>query len=124
MTDARFFREEPQPDPMADTPLTDRKQVKTAKTRAKNRERERDNTLAGIMSVPEGRRFFHWLIGQCGPLQFPVNYPAPPCPIDVNGTMVNIGKMAIGNLLIAQLTRVCPEKYLDMLKESQETIDG
>src|SRR5438046_2714835 len=108
----------------ADTPLTDRKRVKSVKVRAKNAEKERQATMRGIMDIAEGRRFFRWLIAQCGALQFPVNYPAPGAAIDVPGTMVNIGRMGIGHLLIAELTSCAPDLYLKMLKEAQEQIDA
>lgn len=110
-------------DPMEDPPLANRKKVKAKEKQVEVLLANRRATLRSFMETKHGRAWFWWYIGVCGPLVLPLSYPAQGVPIDVNATMFNIGKIAIGNLLIAELQESCPDRYLQMVTEAQEGLN-
>jgi hypothetical protein len=111
-------------DPMADSPLDDRKQVKRRRTQLDKSLDERRATMKGILDVKEGRRLIWWILEQCGPMRLPLNMPAQGLPVDVSATMFNIGKVSIGNLLIEEILAAAPDRYAQMLTESKEMTDA
>lgn len=101
-------------------PLTNRQKIAKDKRDAKRALADRHLFMLEAMKIPLGRKFFEWLLDQCGSLRLPLNYPKAGEPVDVNATMVNIGMAAVGNRVISELLTVCPEQYTEMLKERAE----
>lgn len=104
----------------ADPPLSSKRGVKKRKQDLKQSTNDRHAIMLAIMEQPLGRAFFRWLLDQCGSFNLPLNYPIPGAPVDVNATMVNIGKASIGNLLIAELLLAAPTKFTEMNNEARE----
>jgi len=124
MSDARTqfteFETELPPDAMADTGLADRKTVKARKKVSVTAEKDREATLAGLMSIPNGRRWMWWLLGLCHVGHQPAHILSGSGAIDVPRSFLNFGEMNIGNQLIAAIYRAAPDEYARMVKEANE----
>ena len=114
------FDPEELPDAMADAGLADKRQVKTRARDARNAEKDREATLAGFMSIPNGRRWMWWLLGLCHVGHQPAHILSGSGAIDVPRSFLNFGEMNIGNQLIAAIYRAAPDEYARMVKEANE----
>lgn len=84
--------------------------VRQAKLEAKVRKREADAVYSGIMQHAGGRRWMYDLLGRCG--VYTTSF-------DRSALQMSFleGQRNIGLALVAEVTRVCPELYVQMLKE-------
>ena len=120
MSEARAtFEHEELPNALADAGLADRKTVKARRKVSVTAEKDREATLAGLMSIPNGRRWMWWLLGLCHVGHQPAHILASG-PVDVPRSFLNFGEMNIGNQLIAAIYRACPDEYARMVKEANE----
>lgn len=87
-------------------------QVKTKRQRAKRIEEQRLAALRGFMSIPEGRRWIWWLLGECH--VFASSFRADP-----HQTAFNEGARNVGLTILAEVMRVSPDEYLVMTKEAK-----
>jgi len=83
------------------------------KGRDEQAKRERIKELGDIRKVlsnPEGRRFFWRLLSKCG--VFHASWVG-----DVNQTLVNEGRRAIGMMFMDDLLEASPDAFLQMQRE-------
>lgn len=90
--------------------LSDPKTVKATRESANDRDRRRRDMLAAVMGMPQGRDWIWSLLEFCG-----VNVT----PMATNALIIahNIGKGEVGRMILAEITAITPDLYLQMLKE-------
>ena len=89
--------------------------VKKAKMKAKQRERLKSIALARLMSNPAGRILMWDLLTACRTYMGSFNLDRP----DALTTIYFEGRRSIGNKLILDINRTCPEQYPIMCAENQ-----
>jgi hypothetical protein len=120
MSEERALYEIEPRDIMADTPLTDPTEVGRRRKVAVSAEKDREATMAGLMSIPNGRRWMWWLLGMCHVGHQPAHIVPNKGTVDVPRSFLNFGEMNVGLQLIAELHKACPAEYLKMITEAAE----
>lgn len=109
------------PDPMADTPLTDKKKVRARAKKSDIKQVQRTDVLKGLLSLREGRAWLYWLLNETCHVWNPstcVNSRTGA--FDPLGTMFNEGARSVGIVLDTQMKFASPSDYESMIRESQE----
>jgi len=90
----------------------DQVQVREAKIKERNLEKDVLDDIRWIMGEARGRRYMSWLMGQCGMdrLSFTGN----------SETFFREGARNIGIMLKSKIDEVAPEMYIKMLTETLE----
>jgi hypothetical protein len=89
----------------------DQKQVRGAKKKEKEIGIGRAQDLRAVMSMPEGRRFVWWLLGECG-VSATVMRGGPDL------VEYNAGKQDVAHMLQARIIKLDPDNYLAMQNEA------
>lgn len=91
---------------------SDIEQVKVRKSKAKLAQGVQDEMLRALMDLPQGRKFMWWLLEQC-------NTFGSAFGPDTHLSYLAGGRQEVGKLLFAEIMRVCPDRYLAMVKEKE-----
>lgn len=85
-------------------------QVRAARKMAKASEADQDNMILAIMGMPQGRKWVWEILTRCKVFQ---------TTFDRNGLVMafQTGEQNIGQSILADIMRVCPEQYLTMTQE-------
>lgn len=94
---------------MAD--LSDAQQVRERRKEARRKLKDQDKDFASVMGTEAGRRVMWRLLEITG--LYKSSYA-----LDAS-IHFNEGQRNIGLQLLADMNRVCPEKYLEMIQENQ-----
>lgn len=92
----------------------DEGQVKTRKRKVKTLEMDRANDLLWVMGTPQGRRVMWdlWCKAGIGRMSFNPSNP--------HWTDFNEGARNLGQMLLDEVTTLCPELYLKAMAEANE----
>lgn len=93
---------------------SDKKSVNNKRKKAAALERERLDFVAGIMSLPQGRK---WMFGLMTDLNL---FGNPIVPGDTYATYHNLGAQNFGKKLLQDINLAAPDDYVKMMKESRE----
>lgn len=77
-------------------------------------QRQRDQVLFDLLGAPAGRDWVYDLLSRCGIYQIGF-VPGQP-----DSTAFNLGQRNIGLGLMADITRVAPDLYVEMLQEQKD----
>jgi hypothetical protein len=91
----------------------DRKDVRKSTERQKVEAREVDEFLKQMLSLPQGRRYFWNLLGSCGIGHNPFR-------TDPVSMAFTCGEMNVGQRILADIVRVAPERYVEMMGEQND----
>ncbi len=87
--------------------------VGRARDNEKREEKLRGAVVAGLMDMPEGRKWLWSLLANCGLYETPYS--------DVALRMAyNAGRGDVGRRLLADIVQFAPEMYVQMIKEHQK----
>lgn len=89
----------------------DRKQTKTADKKVKLRERLNAADLHAVLSTPEGRRFYWWLLAQTGQHESVMRG-------GLDMQQFYAGRQDLGHELYARVLKQEPDLYLTMQSEA------
>ena len=78
---------------------------------ARKAERDRLETLALIMSQPNGRDWMYWLLTECRA------FHASDLAHSAQATAAHVGRREVAQQLLGDLFRACPAEFLTMLRE-------
>jgi hypothetical protein len=78
---------------------------------ARTEDEARDGFLNHAMGVVDGRMYFHNLLVRCHVFANPFHGNA-------NVTAFNCGEFNVGQQLLADIMRVCPDEYVQMMREA------
>ena len=92
-----------------------RKDVREAAKRAKADAREIDEFLRQMLALRQGRRYFWNLLASCGIGRNPFS-------TDPLAMAFASGEMNVGQRILAEIIRVAPERYIEMMRESNERL--
>lgn len=95
---------------MTQLSASDRKSVRAAEKASRQIQRQDDDFLAFIMSSVEGRRWMHGFLARC---KIGINAFSP----DALVTAFQCGEQNVGNSYWSDLMRVCPDSYVEMMRE-------
>lgn len=100
---------------MAEKPYDagDEAQVRRRKTKAELLQEQQDADLCAVLSSAHGLRFFRRLLEATGVYQDSFNANAL-------AMANNEGRRKVGLFVVNEITRVCPEKYLEILTLNQK----
>lgn len=90
---------------------SDPQQVNDERKRVGRRERRKNEALVRLMSSEDGRLLMYDWLEAC---HIHGNCIGP----DPHGTYFLLGERNIGNLILGQIQRVCPERYMPMMSEN------
>lgn len=95
----------------------DERHVEKKKRRVKINDNAANSAIRGVMSVPEGRAFFWWLLEECR-----VHHSS----FNTNGlTMAFMeGQRNVGLKLESRLVEACADDFMQMHKEAREKPDA
>lgn len=88
-------------------------QVNEARKRAGRKRVSRLHFVQAAMDTPQGRAWFHDFLLSCNMFSSPFS----PGASDV--TNFRLGEMNVGLRILADIQKVAPKQYLDMLKENK-----
>jgi hypothetical protein len=91
----------------------DPEQVKAARREDKLHRTGRNLAIRRLMQDPDGRRFVWDILADCGVFRTPFA-------MDPYATAFNAGKQSVGQMLLAEVTAVVPELYIQMLQEPKD----
>jgi hypothetical protein len=87
--------------------------VKNRQQKGKRDDITRDSVLKGLMDIPEGRNWLWWMLGQTNVFHAVFSQNAM--------TMAHKeGARNVGLMLLAEIMRVAPDQYVQMLKERRD----
>lgn len=98
---------------MVEYNAADRKSVRRAEKAAKVAQAAHDAVLANLMSTIQGRAWLWSWLEQCKIFQNPFN-------VDNRLEAFTLGEANIGRMLLAEIIRVCPEDYIQAMREANE----
>lgn len=94
------------------TEFDDEDQQPRRKAKYKIREQRDLQTMAFVMSTPEGRRFMNWLLSMCGIMKLSYSGPGR-----AEETAFHEGQRNIGNQIFRILDEHFPKEYSFMREE-------
>ena len=100
---------EPIPAPRERGDLADPKKVGRREKLDRLEARQKDDDINFVLSTVQGRRFYWDLMGYCGMLEEPFT--------GNNTTFYNCGRGSVGRKMFADLCRLNPAAYLQMIQE-------
>ena len=92
---------------------SDPKQIADVEGKAKRKSSQEDSDLLAVMSAPEGRRLLWRYLEITG--IYKLSYTGN------SETFFNEGQRNIGLKLLAEIQRVAPAEYMEMVRESNST---
>ena len=93
--------------------MNERKQLRKARAAEKHIQQEIDNATRALLQSADGRRFIWWLLEI-------TQYGQSPFTGNALTTAFACGEQNISQQLLAQLTSVDPEGFLNLLKERND----
>ena len=93
--------------------LENPRDVKELRKRSRLAERERQEMLKALLSMPQGRRWMYELLSRCKPFHTPFSQ-------DAMLMAFSCGEQNIGFWLLGDIVRACPELYIQMMQEAGE----
>jgi len=87
--------------------------VRKAREREKDDQRDLDEFLRQMLSLRQGRKYFWGLLASCGIGHNPYRP-------DVTATAFACGEMNVGQRILADIIRVAPERYVEMMGEQND----
>jgi len=94
----------------------EKKDVRKSREDEAARQRGRDEFLRGVLSLRQGRDFFWSFLGDCGVGRNPFGS-------DPLLTAFACGELNAGQRVLAEILRVAPERYVEMMGEQNERHD-
>jgi hypothetical protein len=92
---------------------SERRDVKQAAKQARLADRQREEIMQGIMSLPPGRSWMLDILEAC-------HIFASSFTINTKATAFNEGQRSIGLRLLGDIMKACPDQYVQMMRERNE----
>ena len=93
--------------------MNERKELRKARATEKRTEDAIDTATRALLLSPDGKAFLWWMLGI-------TRYGQTPWTTNALTTSFNCGEQNIGQQLLARLTAVDPEGFLNLLKERND----
>jgi len=93
--------------------VNERKELRKARAAEKRTDDSVDTATRALLTSPDGRSFLWWLLDI-------TRYGGTPWTTNALTTSFNCGEQNIGQQLLARLTSVDPEGFLNLLKERND----
>lgn len=91
----------------------DVRHVRRARDIEKRDEKMRGAVVAGLMDMPEGRKWLWDMMARCGMYETPYSESQL-------RMAYNAGKSDVGRMILADIVQFAPDMYVQMIKEHQK----